>query len=653
MRFLIFTLLALCSFFLTAQDTIYVNDDASGANNGSSWQDAFTNLQIAIDSAGWNDEIWVAKGLYFPKTDKDGNSPSNPREKTFHLKEGIQVYGGFLGTEISRERDVKANPTVLSGDIGVWGDKMDNCYTVLTCVGLKNGYTQIDGFYIEKCYSTNARGSGISVSQSKVVFSNLIVRDNEGRWGAGLSVADSESYFLYCDFIFNKSNNVGGAVADDESKNIFKNCFFENNSAQSGGGYFGLSTGSLLADCTFKSNMANKRAGGFLISSIALNWPRATIKMRNVVCEANEAPEDGGAYIEINPGEFHNLQFFQNNSTGGGGVLTVVGNVNISNTLLHSNSGGLDVNRGWFGNEVKFSNLTITNNGDSSSYQYWTNDDHEITMVNSVINGRVMDSNRVTKYSNCLIPRSQPSGVWDPAFGVDNGGNIDSIPIFFSEENKDFRLWKCSPGFDAGDSTLMFVDKLDLDADGDTIELSSQDLSGFKRVIGSQVDIGAYEYDNLKFAYSDSLASYSLVTDSMATFSWINCITGQTVAIGDTFYHAGDTTNSYALVVSLGGCLDTSVCFKIDRNLSTSIVSEDVAKELEAYPNPFERVLNLSYDMDIFSIIEIYSISGNRVYFDNIATSKLDLHHLPEGLYVVRVVGENSNSSQTINVMKR
>jgi len=31
--------------------TIYVNDDAPGANTGSSWTDAYTSLQSALDTA--------------------------------------------------------------------------------------------------------------------------------------------------------------------------------------------------------------------------------------------------------------------------------------------------------------------------------------------------------------------------------------------------------------------------------------------------------------------------------------------------------------------------------------------------------------------------------------------------------------------------
>ena len=49
---------------VAANGTIhYVDADAtSGGNNGSSWADAFTELQPALDAALSGDQIWVAAG---------------------------------------------------------------------------------------------------------------------------------------------------------------------------------------------------------------------------------------------------------------------------------------------------------------------------------------------------------------------------------------------------------------------------------------------------------------------------------------------------------------------------------------------------------------------------------------------------------------
>ena len=44
--------------------TIYVDVDATGSNNGSSWTDAFNRIQDAVDVAVDGDTVLVADGIY-------------------------------------------------------------------------------------------------------------------------------------------------------------------------------------------------------------------------------------------------------------------------------------------------------------------------------------------------------------------------------------------------------------------------------------------------------------------------------------------------------------------------------------------------------------------------------------------------------------
>ena len=102
-----------------AAEVVFVKADAQGTNDGSSWENAYLDLQDGLDhaeaSGGAVNEIWTAAGTYRPSKRTD---PDDPRSATFQLLNGLGIYGGFAGWENDRDqRDGSAGSTVLSGDL--------------------------------------------------------------------------------------------------------------------------------------------------------------------------------------------------------------------------------------------------------------------------------------------------------------------------------------------------------------------------------------------------------------------------------------------------------------------------------------------------------------------------------------------------------
>jgi len=140
--------------------TLHVSEAATGANDGSSWTDAFTDLQDALAAAAPGDEIWVAAGTYTPA------GPGGDRTATFQLMSGVGLYGGFAGGETDRsQRDPSLHTTILSGDLN--GDdqvvplsqdlmseatRAENSYHVVTGSGADETAT-LDGFVITAGYA--------------------------------------------------------------------------------------------------------------------------------------------------------------------------------------------------------------------------------------------------------------------------------------------------------------------------------------------------------------------------------------------------------------------------------------------------------------------------------------------------------------------
>ena len=79
-KILLSIILIVLGLIINAQIT-YVNLNATGANNGTSWTDAYTDLHSATYNTT-SGEIWVAKGTYIPSKTFTGNIPANTKQKT-------------------------------------------------------------------------------------------------------------------------------------------------------------------------------------------------------------------------------------------------------------------------------------------------------------------------------------------------------------------------------------------------------------------------------------------------------------------------------------------------------------------------------------------------------------------------------------------
>lgn len=231
-------LLFLLSDFALGQAVIYVNDDAAGANNGSSWEDAYTDLQAALFLATSGNQIWVATGTYKPEIVHGG---TGSRYKSFQMKNGVTIYGGFPNTGDPNllDRNPQLYETILSGDIGVEGLASDNCYHVVYNQQGTNLDTTavLDGFTITAGFNDIAFGGGMANEISSPTISNCVFRSNSATIGGGMWNYDCSPILTNCTFYNNSASSLGGGLGNSVyCSPTVTNCTFYNNTAEMYGG---------------------------------------------------------------------------------------------------------------------------------------------------------------------------------------------------------------------------------------------------------------------------------------------------------------------------------------------------------------------------------------------------------------------------------
>lgn len=233
---------------------IYVRLDATGANDGTSWTDAYTDLQDALLAGLAGDEIWVARGTYKPTSTTD-------RTISFVVNKGLSVYGGFAGGEATvTERNISENPTILSGDIGGTSSS-DNSYHVVIASNMTlDGLVITGGNADGDTFDGNAGGMFGGGTLAKTLANLTFVDNHASQIGGALSIGDATMTNVV--FIGNSAARGGVvAVASGGSLTVTNGVFLNNGADLEGGAIHMAENASLVVtNATFVSNSGSGRA---------------------------------------------------------------------------------------------------------------------------------------------------------------------------------------------------------------------------------------------------------------------------------------------------------------------------------------------------------------------------------------------------------
>lgn len=464
---------------------LYVNQKANEQGSGCDWKDAFTDLQTALKwinsgNASKINEIWVATGTYKPTTEETDRSAS------FHLINGIAIYGGFAGTETQlKDRNSRQNPTILSGDIGTADDNSDNTYHVVIGSGT-DATALLDGFMITGGQATegttcpNACGGGIFNDNGSPTLTHLVLQNNTAHLGGGIMNWRNSQPIIKQSFINNNIATDGAGMMNDDSNPIVSHVFLTDNSAtNAGGGMFNNNHANpLLSHLNFTNNSANSGGGiyndnsspvvshSILTNNTAINGAGITntndsqALLSNLILNNNTATQSGGAILNENSNSIvSQATLIGNSATNGSGIANINSSPVVNNSIFWNNEPSAPIN-----------------------------DD--------------ADSHTTVNYS-----------IVQNGWNGNGNHNKDQDPLFLKivdEQAKhstqiggeDFHLKAGSPAIDAGHNDLIPLDLADAECaggDGNTNEPVEIDFEGQTRRADGDgngtdiVDMGAYE----------------------------------------------------------------------------------------------------------------------------------------------------------------
>lgn len=268
--------------------TVYIDASrTSGANNGSSWANAYTRFQDGVNAAADGDSVFVAKGTYQPALNA-----------SFSLKDGVKTFGGFAGTETSLSQRIlsAANASILRGN----GNRVmynNEVYdgTVLEGFTISNGYytAWADGgagicniysspvisyctFSFNTAENNAGGGSGGAIYNygSSPTISNCVFNNNQSS-GAGAAICNfvqSGPQIISCSFYNNYAKTNGGAIAsfygeENDHVDILNSVFSNNTAVGYGSAVYNNSVAATITNCTFANNTTNKGASGGTVAA--------------------------------------------------------------------------------------------------------------------------------------------------------------------------------------------------------------------------------------------------------------------------------------------------------------------------------------------------------------------------------------------------
>jgi len=600
--------------------------DLSTVNGGSeaSLNAWFADRSLATPTMGAGtqfaagDQTWIISGTYV-LTD------------TLRLFEGVNLYGGFAGTESAitgRAKGTNAwdftNETVLNGNATVMGI-VGGSTTVATI---------IDGLSLYNCKNTASAlyGAAGRLIGAYTTMQNCIVRNcvtaSTAATSSGGVVLNAGATINNCYIHHNTTSGYGAGVTITGDAGTLSNSKITNNKANLFGGgvnLYAATSGVTVSNCDISSDTTTTKSGGGLLVFSTTVTNANPITISNCTFTSNIAPSTagsgGGVYLNTKAGNVINMSnctFTSNSSSvaksttaGGGAIWIGTGNHNIdgctftNNVVTASHGGAIIIASGTA--VVKISNSVFTGNtvnttGNHGGALMLT---YSATVNNCLIYGN--------KGSNALYVGSSgtpaPVGTINNTTFASNTTAAGTTPVC---------VYMSSPGTGVFTNCLFYNSGTNPLSGGATPTIT---YCGFESTVTSGYATANNCINTISSAsFADAASNdYHLSSGSTARDA------GTTVAACNPDLEG--MTRPQGVAYDMGA-------YELD---ATTAVVDKMENSFNCYTDGNNIIIK---GIETGKNVTVFSVTGARVFSQNACSGSLSVA-LPEGIYIVNADGNN------------
>jgi len=154
--------------------------------------------------------------------------------------------------------------------------------------------------------------------------------------------------------------------------------------------------------------------------------------------------------------------------------------------------------------------------------------------------------------------------------------------------------------------------------------------------------------DNLDISVTEN-GSTLTANESSATYQWIDCSNNQPVLNETNQSFTVTQSGNYAVIVTQGGCTDTSACYNVT---ITGVTKNLTDVQFTVYPNPVNDFVTIT-NLPNGSTVNILDVTGKAVYSSGTTTGQTTINTagFTNGIYLIRIDnnGNSANKKLVIN----